>query len=45
MTAFFGTVAARLGAALAMLLRVPGAFFGTSITNFGTDAANLVDEP
>jgi len=38
-------MAARLGAALAMLLVVPGAFLGAGIANLRTDTADFLDEP
>ncbi len=44
MTAFLGTVPARLGTTLAVVLGMLGAFLGAGIANLGANAADLVDE-
>ena len=44
MTTFFCAAPARLGAALAMVFLVLGAFLRASIANLGAEAADLTDE-
>ena len=44
MTAFFGAAAARLGATLAVVLGMLGAFLGASIADLGADVTGLFDE-
>jgi hypothetical protein len=44
MAALLGTAAARLGAALAMVIVMLAAFLGTRIANLGAEAADLADE-
>jgi low affinity Fe/Cu permease len=44
MTTFLSAMAARLGAPLAMVLAVLGAFLSAGVTNFGAEAADLMDE-
>lgn len=45
MATFLGAVPARFGAALTMLLVVPGAFLGAGIANVRTNATDFLNEP